>query len=155
MVICTFLNFKFTSRTLRDMNTFDFAKHFTNKMIAKNADPVIVWEFKDNLDNVVIPKCPKRMCLIYSYRNRINDKSEIENILTFCKEKNLTPVALGAPQYWINKYIACDPFQCLLIAAFNIVFLLFFKSLICGCQVRNKNFCKKALQGFQSVLKPI
>lgn len=99
--------------SVRDMNTFDFAKHFTNKMIAKNADPVIVWEFKDNLDNVVIPKCPKRMCLIYSYRNRINDKSEIENILTFCKEKNLTPVALGAPQFWINKYIACDPFQCL------------------------------------------
>lgn len=40
--------------SVRDMNTFDFAKHFTNKMIAKNADPVIVWEFKDNLDNVVL-----------------------------------------------------------------------------------------------------
>ena len=27
---------------------------------------------------------------------------------------------------------------------------------LCGCQVRNKNFCKKkALQGFQSVLTPI
>lgn len=25
----------------------------------------------------------------------------------------MTPVAIGAPQFWISKYVVCSPFQCL------------------------------------------
>lgn len=42
-------------------------------------------------------------------------KKEIEAIETFCKEHNLTPVAIGAPQFWVKNYVVCDPFQCLKI----------------------------------------
>lgn len=35
--------------------------------------------------------------------------------LKICKRHELTPIAIGAPQFWIKDYIVCSPFQCLKI----------------------------------------
>lgn len=54
-------------------------------------------------------------CVVYSYKNRINSKNEINAIKRFCHENNLKLVAIGAPQFWIKDYVVCDPFECLKI----------------------------------------
>ena len=38
---------------------------------------------------------------------------EIHAIRKFCKDRMLTPVAVGAPQFWLENYTVCSPFQCL------------------------------------------
>ena len=82
----------------RDENTCEFVSHFINGKV-----------------NQSLPKLPKHFCVVYSYRNRINDKAEIEMIKIFCKDHSLIPIAVGAPQYWIKNFIICTPFQCLKI----------------------------------------
>jgi len=56
---------------------------------------------------------PDHYCVIYSYYNRIHKQDEIDAIKHFCVKHHLTPVAIGAPQYWLENYVVCSPFQCL------------------------------------------
>ena len=44
---------------------------------------------------------------------RVNSDDTIRKITQFCRKHCLTPVAVGAPQFWIKNYIVCSPFQCL------------------------------------------
>ena len=62
-----------------------------------------------------LPEMPEHCCVVYSYYNRIHSKEEIDAILKFCAEHQLTPVAIGAPQFWIKNYVVSSPFQCLKI----------------------------------------
>lgn len=100
----------------RDMNTKEFIEQLTSETIESHLDPVWVGDFQDELDHTSITvDLPKRYCIIYSYYNRIHDKKEINDILRFCKEKNLEPLALGAPQMWLKNYVAVSPFEMLKI----------------------------------------
>ena len=100
----------------RDMNTKEFIEQLTSEPIESHLDPVWVGDFQDELDQISITvDLPKRYCIIYSYYNRIHDKKEINDILRFCKEKNLEPLALGAPQMWLKNYVAVSPFEMLKI----------------------------------------
>ncbi len=101
--------------SVRDMNTYEFTKHFVEKEITKNVDPVIMYDFTKEITEVQMPDVPAHYCLIYAYRNRIKDKREIDEIISFCKKNKLTPIAVGAPQYWIKRFVICSPFQCLLL----------------------------------------
>lgn len=99
--------------SVRDVNTIDFVSHFVNKKIEKNLDPVLVYDFSNEIDKVKLPETPQRYCIIYSYGNRIHDKKEINSIIEFCKKNNMEPVTIGGPQFWVKKHILCSPFQCL------------------------------------------
>lgn len=99
----------------RDKNTHLFISKLTNKAITDNLDPVLVYNFTRELEQTALPALPERYCIVYSYYNRIHDENEIQAILNFCKENKLTPIAIGAPQFWISDYIVCTPFQCLKI----------------------------------------
>lgn len=101
--------------SVRDENTHKFVEKLTNKLIDDNLDPVLIYNFNCEVEQASLPKMPKHYCVVYSYYNRIHTKEEIEAIKTFCKEHNLIPVAIGAPQFWIKDYIVCSPFQCLKI----------------------------------------
>ena len=99
--------------SVRDANTIEFVSHFTDKKIEKNFDPVLIYDFSDEIDKVELPKTPQKYCIIYSYGNRICDKKEIKAIIEFCKKRQLTLVTVGGPQFWVKKHILCSPFQCL------------------------------------------
>lgn len=101
------------SFSVRDDNSHRFVSHFTDKEIVDNLDPVLIYSFDREIADVVLPALPERYCVIYSYYNRIHTDYEIDEILRFCNQNNLTPVAIGAPQYWIKDYVICSPFQCL------------------------------------------
>lgn len=100
----------------RDTNTKEFIEQLTSDLVESHLDPVWVGDFQDELDRASITvELPKRYCIIYSYYNRIHDKKEINDILHFCKEKELEPIALGAPQMWLKNYVAVSPFEMLKI----------------------------------------
>ena len=58
---------------------------------------------------------PVRVELASEFRYRIHKPEEIDTIKRFCDKHNLTPIAIGSPQFWLKNYVACSPFQCLKI----------------------------------------
>lgn len=101
--------------SVRDGNTHKFVEELTDKQISDNLDPVLIYNFDHEVEQTSLPKMPERYCVVYSYYNRIHTVKEIDAIKEFCKRHELTPVAIGAPQFWIKDYIVCSPFQCLKI----------------------------------------
>lgn len=101
--------------SVRDNNTHRFVEKLTQKTVVDSLDPVLIYNFDKEVEAAILPELPAHYCVVYSYYNRIHTKKEIEAIETFCKEYNLTPVAIGAPQFWVKNYVVCDPFQCLKI----------------------------------------
>lgn len=100
----------------RDFNTHEFISKFTKKEIEDNLDPVLVYNFEREISKVKkLPSLPEKYCIVYSYYNRIHSIKEINEIKEFCKKNNLVPIAIGAPQYWLENYVECSPFQCLRI----------------------------------------
>lgn len=107
---------KVSGFSARDMNTKEFIEQLTSEPVESHLDPVWVGDFQDELaqTNITV-KLPRKYCIIYSYYNRIHDKKEVNDILFFCKEKGLEPIALGAPQMWLKNYVAVSPFEMLKI----------------------------------------
>ena len=101
--------------SVRDKNTYEFVSKLTSKPITDNLDPVLIYDFYEEIGRVSMPEMPEHYCVVYSYYNRIHSKEEINAIRNFCREHQLTPVAVGAPQFWIKDYVVCSPFQCLKI----------------------------------------
>lgn len=93
------------SFSTRDQNTHDFVASLTDADIEDNLDPVLIYNFDDELEDVEMPRVPEHYCVIYSYYNRIHTREEIREITQFCRKHCLTPVAVGAPQFWIENYI--------------------------------------------------
>lgn len=101
--------------SVRDENTHKFVGKLTDKSVNDNLDPVLIYNFDYEVEQATLPKMPKHYCVVYSYYNRIHTAEEIDAIKKFCKRHELTPIAIGAPQFWIKDYIVCSPFQCLKI----------------------------------------
>lgn len=110
--------------SVRDQNTRDFVSHCTNTAIQEHLDPVLVYDFDREIAEAALPAdLPNRYCIIYSYYNRIHKETDIRQIQAFCREQDLEPVTVGAPQKWIAKHLVLSPFEALKVfqnAAFVI-----------------------------------
>lgn len=104
---------KISAFSVRDNNTFDFVKQLARNKPIKNLDPVLIWDYSRELQNIEALKIDDNYCIVYSYKNRIHTKKEINAIKCFCEQNNLKLVSVGAPQFWIKEYVVCTPFQCL------------------------------------------
>ena len=114
-----------SSFSVRDSNTFDFVSGIRGSdNIAYHLDPALLCDFTAEIDaEPVMIDLPDKYCLVYSYKNRIYDKEDIEYIKDFCKEQGMEIIAVGMPQKWIKNFYAASPFQLLKIfrqAAFVI-----------------------------------
>lgn len=101
--------------SVRDKNTREFVEKLTCKKVVDNLDPVLIYSFEKEMQQVSLPKVPEHYCVVYSYYNRVHTTEEITAIEKFCEKYKLKPIAVGAPQFWIKDYIVCSPFQCLKI----------------------------------------
>lgn len=101
--------------SVRDKNTFNFIKKFGVNNIEQNLDPVLIYDFDQEVNSAILPKLPKHYCIIYSYFYRFYKKEDVDAILKFCKKYNMTPVAIQGGQTWCKNFIACSPFECLKI----------------------------------------
>lgn len=109
-------DFEEVVRLDKEYITDEFISKLTSKKISDNLDPVLIYDFSNEVNKVKkLPKLPEHYCIIYSYYNRIHKPEEIDTIKRFCDKYNLTPIAIGAPQFWLKNYVACSPFQCLKI----------------------------------------
>ena len=68
-----------------------------------------------DLPAFIIKRLPVRLTFDNNYFNALYKPEEIDTIKRFCDKHNLTPIAIGSPQFWLKNYVACSPFQCLKI----------------------------------------
>ena len=104
--------------SVRDKNTAQFVAGLANIIPEEHLDPVAVANFSAELSTVELPKvCSEPYCVVYSYYNRISDPDEICQIQSFCRQRGLRILAVGAPQKWIRDYLVLDPFEMLNVFA--------------------------------------
>lgn len=99
--------------SVRDNNTKEFVSNFVDDAIVENIDPVLLYNYDSEVNRTDFVNVPKHYCIIYAYSNRFQKKEEYEAILSFCKKRGLTPIALCGQQFWCSKLIICGPFECL------------------------------------------
>lgn len=99
--------------SVRDENTYQFVKSFGIDNAVSNFDPVLIYNFDEEIKRVDLPNVPKHYCIIYSYFYRFEKKEEKDAILSFCKKNKITPIALQGGQTWCKNFISCSPFECL------------------------------------------
>lgn len=99
--------------SVRDENTKKFVEKISNKDVNINLDPVVIGNFDDEMEKNNLKNLPKHYCIVYSYYNRMHNKSEIEAIKKFCKLKKMELITVGAPQFWISNHLVLNPFEML------------------------------------------
>ena len=102
------------SISVRDNNTKEFVEFISGRIPEINLDPVLIGKFdKEIASTRKVEGLPQKYCVIYAYYNRIYKKDEINAIKKFCNKYELTPIAIGMPQFWIKDFVVANPFQCL------------------------------------------
>lgn len=100
--------------SVRDKNTAEFSGKLSDKIIYEHLDPVMVGDFRQEIEDAEdIYNLPSKICIVYSYYNRIHEENEIKAIKSFCKKQKLEIVTVGAPQMWVKKHLVLSPFQML------------------------------------------
>ena len=105
--VASYLN-ELDAISVRDKNSYSIVEALTNKPIAENVDPVLIYEFQDEVP--VIDK--KDFIVVYAYRGRIS-KDEGKWIKQFAKKHNKTLVALGGVQDFCDEYQVVNGFEVL------------------------------------------
>lgn len=100
----------FSDMSIRDEGTRKYISNFYNSNIYKNLDPVLVGSLNERKHNQVKDK---NYMIVYAYGDRIRKEEEIKAIKKYAKEHKLKTIAIGAPQYWCDKFIAVSPFEML------------------------------------------
>lgn len=111
--------------SVRDTNTFEFVSGIRGiENMTYHLDPALLCDLGPEMDaEPDIKGLPEKYCLVYSYKNRIYEKDDIECIEAFCREHGMEIIAVGMPQKWIKNFYAASPFELLKIfknAAFVI-----------------------------------
>ncbi|MCI8536297.1 MAG: polysaccharide pyruvyl transferase family protein [Hungatella sp.] len=130
---------KISTFSVRDKNTLYFVRNLSDNQVSENFDPVLIYDFDNEIEQEDLIKIPQRYCIVYSYRNRIHNNNEISEIKNFCRVHKLTPIAVGSAQFWIENFIVCSPFQCLkLFKNANFVITDTFHGTIFAAKYTNK-----------------
>ncbi len=94
----------------RDMNTYNLCKKMTGKNIIKNVDPVFLYDYSKEVDQIEVTE--KDYIVVYAYANRFS-QAESAEIIAFAKKHNKKLKCLCAPQLYIEGYTALKPFEIL------------------------------------------
>ncbi len=106
--------YKLDSISVRDENTEKFVRALTGRECFYNLDPVAVWDFSAEIQNIDLSgKLPKRYCIVYSYKERIADGYTISAINSYCRKHNLALIAPFGKQKWIKGRKPLTPFELL------------------------------------------
>lgn len=100
--------------SVRDRNTYNFIKSLTNKEPCYNLDPVLVYDFKEQIkigEQEGVPKYP--YMIVYAYHNRISTKNEIKAIKSYARQKGLKTISIGGSLPWCDEFVTISPFQVL------------------------------------------
>lgn len=98
--------------SVRDTNTARFVRNLTGKKPVENLDPVLIYDFKKEL-NIVKSSPREPYMVVYAYHNRINTKAEIQAIKGYAKKRGLKTIAIGGSLPWCDEFVVLDPFEVL------------------------------------------
>lgn len=100
---------EFNAISVRDENTRNFVESLSNIMPINHLDPVLVYDFKDNVvDNVNIDN----YIIVYAYPFNLNDE-ECEKIKKFAKKHDKKIVSIGSYQKCTDIFIPAHPLEVL------------------------------------------
>ncbi len=100
--------------SVRDENTFRFVKELTGKEPERNLDPVLGFDFSEEVElgeAEGVPAYP--YMIVYAYHNRIDSKEEIQAIRKYAKKHGLKTIAIGGSLPWCDEFAILSPFQVL------------------------------------------
>lgn len=101
------------SIAVRDQNSADLVKHFTGEEPSIVCDPVLLYEFSDQINQNAISQFMKtqkeRYCIVYSYDYNMNDKKTVEAIKDYARKRGLKIFSVGYFHRWCDKSINLDP----------------------------------------------
>ena len=100
--------YKFIS--VRDPHTYDYVKNLYDGKMDRHLDPVLVGNLYKRKHK---PVKLKNYMIVYAYGNRIRDRREIEAIKDYAKKNKLQTIAVGAPQFWCDKFLVVSPLEVL------------------------------------------
>ncbi|MBE6638181.1 MAG: polysaccharide pyruvyl transferase family protein [Ruminococcaceae bacterium] len=100
--------------SVRDENTASFVANFRKDIPYRHLDPVLIYDFAEEVNRVDESKLPlKPYMIVYAYRGRIHQKSEIRAIRAYAKKHGLRLISIGGMQHWCDEYVAPTPFEVL------------------------------------------
>ncbi|MES9940605.1 MAG: polysaccharide pyruvyl transferase family protein [Candidatus Thiodiazotropha sp. 6PLUC2] len=106
-----FRNFDMIS--VRDQNTYEIVKHFTNKVPTMVLDPTLLYDFTEhNYDEPDIAKNGKYL-LVYAYTDRLDSKEDIKLVKSYAKKRGLKIVSAGFFHEWCDYNLVLKPFELL------------------------------------------
>ena len=97
--------------SVRDKNSFDIVKKHSDKEPTLVCDPVLLYDFCDELKKAKKNKKSKNYCVVYSYDNNMNDEETISSIREYAKIHGLKIYSVGFYHKWCDKSINASPLE--------------------------------------------
>ena len=91
--------------SVRDKNSYDIVKRLLGASPELHLDPVLVYGYKKEIDQIKLDKSNTPYMIVYSYQGRINDKTEIEQIISYAKTKGLRIVSVFCRYDWCDEAV--------------------------------------------------
>lgn len=101
---------KMNAISVRDKNSQDIAKSVSGKNAELVCDPVILYGYKDEMDEFIPPL--KDYIVIYSYDKNMNLKEETDRINKYAQDNNLKILSVGYYHKWCRN-IQANPIELL------------------------------------------
>lgn len=109
--ICSGLS-AFSHLSVRDENSFKILKSLDIKeKIEQIIDPVLLFNFKEELENTTRFDFKKKYLLLYVFDTNLNRHHEISAIKEYAKLKDLIIISLGFYHKWCDKNISANPLE--------------------------------------------
>lgn len=99
----------FSCISVRDNNTKNVVSYLTGREPVIHLDPVLIADY--DVPTIRIPY--QNYVILYTYSSRKYDKSEIQEIIDFCKYNGKTLISIGNVQPWIENKVHASPLELL------------------------------------------
>ena len=99
--------------SVRDKNSFDIVKSFTNCDSVIVCDPVLLYGFHEYLNSVALTSfkaCQReKYCIVYSYDYNMNDELTVKAIKEYAYKHKLKVYSIGYYHEWCDNNIQVPP----------------------------------------------
>lgn len=96
--------------SVRDQNSKNIVEQLSDKNATLVCDPVLLYGFRKEIANCKKESSEKYL-LVYSYDNNMNDRLEVEAIMSYATKKNLKIYSVGFYHPWADKNINVSPLE--------------------------------------------
>lgn len=100
----------YCAMSVRDKGTYNYVSQLYSGDIQYHLDPVLMGELYKMKHKRPMKKS---YMVVYAYGDRIKMVNEISAIKAYAKKHNLITVAVGAPQFWCDRFVDVEPFTAL------------------------------------------